>query len=107
MLKDSEQQGEWRNLQSEKKQVRSLGSGKEFAFILMTRIQQRDLAGEWFDSDKKDHTVESKNKAKKGVSQKKCYDLTCYLKIACSPLELPLLHISKSVYKIPEYPSSF
>lgn len=46
MLKDSEQQGEWRNLQSEKKQVRSLGSGKEFAFILMTRIQQRDLAGE-------------------------------------------------------------
>lgn len=38
MLKHSKQWREWRNQWSEKKQVKSSGSGKEFAFILMMRM---------------------------------------------------------------------
>lgn len=39
VLKHSEQQGEWRNMWSEKNHVKSLESGKEFMFILTVRIQ--------------------------------------------------------------------
>lgn len=70
------------NMWSGKNHMRSLESGKEFACILMMGTQRRDLSRGmlWFRL-KKDHSVESKNKAKEGAVKRNV--LRFYLLYVC------------------------